>query len=928
MRPLGGLLFRGAMVAEHDDRQTTAGTLGHPTWNRLGLLADLELRLGIPAANVERGVRLQQWSRRLAELSRLAPRFYSKSYDVDPIGTATTLLAWRDSLIDSGWDGQEVANGGARLEAFVELERGGELPLGNADRLRRVEAELAGTTIRPWEKLLLAEPAAAWPERWQRVFTLLADRGVAIEPAAPTFSRQAPAHSDLGRLQASIRGEPVTQGFCGDGSLVLLTGETSWELAHAAAAFLKRSDAGNTVVLRGGDASALDVGFKVQGLAGQGFDSDSKWRPAVQLLPLALELAYAPRDPYRMLELVTLPLGPFAGWVGIQLARAISQSPGIGGRAWENAKQTIAAAQDGPSGMAPASGGAPSTPEASPRVDRLALIAEWLEAPSYQQEPGAPRSHVLEVALRVINYLRARLVRAAMEAERDEARGAHDEAILGAAFSQAQAFHGALSHDAREYLDLVAVRQLLEEVSLGPVSLALSTEDAGRIDIVDAPAGLRCSRDLVVWWHCVGGTQAVPPVDPWRVGERSALSTLGVRLPDRSALLAAEVEGWRRVVLAAAKQLVLVVPGTALGSRLDPHPMWDELIARVKGEAGDVASVTVTASELLEQSNRLAQMLPVAVETLPPLKLPAARSAWHVAPSILGNSTSYSATSIEDLLGCPLTWVLKYKAGLRSSWALAIASGPRLNGLLGHRLIEELHRSGTFTAQPLNGIADVLERLIDEEAAVLRRPGMTFELSQLRQQMVEGIERLAAVLADSGLSIAEVETETTADLGGRKIEGRLDLLLQDATGKEVVLDLKWGRGRYEARLKAGLALQLATYAATRQIERGHSTMPAVAYFALSGGTVLTTERDLFAGVRHIQGPSIQETWSNLERTLVAIEKLLAKGTIPVTGVRASTSLLESADIHESEHGQHVDPGPGCDYCKHATICGRAWEALS
>ena len=205
---------------------------------------------------------------------------------------------------------------------------------------------------------------------------------------------------------------------------------------------------------------------------------------------------------------------------------------------------------------------------------------------------------------------------------------------------------------------------------------------------------------------------------------------------------------------------------------------------------------------------------------------------------------------------------------------------------------------------------------------------MTFELSQLRQQMVEAVERLAAMLAESGLSIAEVETKASADLGGRKIEGRLDLLLADAVGKEIVLDLKWGRARYEARLQEGLALQLATYAATRQIERGHAAMPAVAYFALSGGTVLTTERDLFAGVRPIQGPSVQETWRNLERTLVAIERLLEKGTIPVTGVTASTSLLESLGIHDSEHGQHVEPGPSCDYCKHATICGRAWEALS
>jgi ATP-dependent helicase/nuclease subunit B len=926
--PLGGLLFRGATRTEFDDVMPGNGLLGSPVWNRTGLLADLELRLGIPTVHVDHGVRLQQWSQRLADVSRTEQRFFSKSYEVDRIGTATTLLAWRDLLVDSGWNGEAVPEGGPRLATFVELERGLNLPLGAADRLCRVEAELASTTSRPWAKLQLADDFPAWPERWRRVFALLAERGVVVEHAVPRLDRQAPPDSDLGRLQASIRGEAVAQGFQGDGSLVLLTGETSWELAHAVAAFLKRSDVASTVVLRGGDLSALDTAFKVQGLAAQGFDSESRWRPAVQLLPLALELAYEPRDPYRMLELVTLPLGPFAGWVGLQLARAISESPGIGGRAWEKAKQAIAAPQDRSGTTTTAAVGASPVPPADPHPDRLALIAEWLEVPGHEQEPGAPRSHLLDVALRVINYLRTRLVRATIAAERGEARGAHDEAILGAAFSQAQAFHAAVSHDTREHLDLVAVRQLLEEVSLGPVSLPLGGEEVGRIDIVDTPAGLRCNRGVVVWWHCVGGTQSVPAVDPWRVSERAALSSIGVRLADRSALLAAEVEGWRRVVVAAEKQLVLVVPGAAQGTRLDAHPIWDELAARVKAEPSDTASVTITASELLSRSKPLAQHFSVSLEGLTQQVLPMARAAWHVAPSLLGNMTSYSATSLEDLLGCPLTWVLKHRAGLRSAWALGIASGPLLNGRLGHRLIEELHRSNTFATQPGVGIADVLERLINEEAAVLRRPGMTFELSQLRHQMIEGVERLATVLAESGLSIAEVEIKTTAELAGRSIEGRLDVLLVNSEGKEVVLDLKWGRNTYEKRLRAGLALQLATYAATRQVERGHDALPAVAYFALSRGTILTTERDLFVGVRPIPGPGIHETWSSLERTLVAVEKLLAKGTSPVTGVAASTSLLESVGLHESEHARHLEPGPGCDYCRHATLCGRAWEGMS
>jgi ATP-dependent helicase/nuclease subunit B len=915
MTPLAGLLLRGATLTEHDDLEPGTGCLGRPVWNRTGMLADLELRLGLPPAVADHGVRLQRWSQRLEAAARVTPCFYSRSYAIDPIGTATTLLTWRDQLIDSGWNGQAIPGGGERLETFCELERELELPAGPADRLRRVQAELSAAAIAPWGGLELAESLSAWPERWRRVFALLEARGVAVKVAAPKLDGNAAPDSDLGRLQASIRGQAIAPGFRGDGSFVLLTGETSWELAHAVAALLERTRGSSSVVVRGGDPAPLDTAFAAQGLARQGLDSESRWRPALQLLPLALELSYLPRDPYRMLELVTLPLGPFAGWVGLQLARAISSSPGVGGRDWNEAKRRIGEASHRPA-------------EGEARTDRLTMIAEWLEGPGFDQEPGAPRSHLLQVADRVASYLKTRLVRARLERERGESAAPHDELILGAAFGQAQAFHEALSHDGREHLDLVAVRQLLEEVSLGSVSLPLGSEEAGRIDLVDGPAGLRCRRDTVVWWHCVNGAQAGTAIDPWRLGEKAALEAAGVRLPDRGALLAAEVEAWRRVVLAADRRLILVAPAAAQAARLEAHPIRDELVARASAEAADVARVSVCSEDLLAGDREIARQLPVAVEALAPLALPPARVSWNAPVSLVASPAAYSASSLEEVLACPLAWVFNRRAGLRGTWALGIASGPLLNGRLGHRLIEELHAAGLFRDGDPDAVTAVFDRLIDEDGAVLRRPGMTFELSQLRRQLVDGVQRLARILDDSALSIAEVEATTSVEWGERKLEGRLDLVLNDAAGNEVVLDVKWGKSAYEQKLRDGLAIQLATYSAARKIEGARATMPPVAYFALSSGALLTTERDLFAGCRPLQGPAISETWKKVERTLATAERMLSQGDIPVTGLAQSPSLLKSAGIPESEHGEHVAPGPACNYCRYATLCGKAWEGLS
>ncbi len=927
MRPLAGLFFRGATLTEHDELAPGAGALGRPVWGVQALLANLELRLGLPTPAAVHGLRLQRWSQRLAEGARSSERFYSGSYSVDPIGTAGTLLAWRDLLVDAGWNGQAIPGGGPRLEAFVELADQEGMPPGTADRLRLVEAELLACGVRPWQALELAEPLAAWSGRWQRVFQLLEERGTAVRSVAPSLE-SADAATDLGRLQASLRGGSPKRGLQGDGSLLVLGGETSWELAHAVAAGLRSWQQGSAVVVRGGDPRALVAAMAAQGLVSQGVDSESAWRPALQILPLALELAYSPRDPYRVLELVTLPLGPFSGWIGRRLARALAASPGMGGRDWQAAKRAIAERLE--AGV-PEQAKERSEPQAdatgSEARDRLQQIAEWLEEPGHDPLAGAPRLALLEVSARVANWLKRRALRATLALQRGEASGCHDLAVLRAALAQAQAFQEALGHDARAHLELVAVRQLLQEVSLGAVALPWASEHAGRIDLVESPAGLRCSRDLVVWWHCVQGTQAMAPVDPWRRQERQALEAAGVHLPDPSLALAAEVAAWRGVVLSARQRLVLVVPSTAQGARLDAHPIWDELSARLDAGPADVARVSLNVEELLRGSRQLPQ---VACEKLPSLSLPEARLSWQLAPALLGGPASYSATSLEDFLGCPLRWVFRNRAGLNDTWAAAIPNGPLLNGRLGHRLIEELHLAGALAsvAEATDAVGPVLERLLLEEAAVLLRPGMTFELSQLREQLRAGVVRLSELLAQSKLAISDVETAFSVAWGGRELKGRLDLLLADSEGREVVVDLKWGRSSYHAKLQHGLALQLAVYAGARQIQRGASALPAAGYFALGRGELLTTDLGPFKGAYGVDGPKLAETWSKLERSVPVVEGLLARGLVPAPGVRGAPPLLASAGISEPERTRYLEPEPPCEYCEHSALCGRAWERLA
>lgn len=163
-------------------------------WGSTALLANLEMRAGLPGVEQPGHVRLQRWSRRLHELDSEVTWFYSRSYAADPIGTSRTLLAWRDTLVDAGWDGDEIPDGGERLRTLHDLERVGEAPAGRPDRLRAIETEIRNRRLRPFDAIQLAEPIDDWPGRWRRLFALLEEAGTPVRSVEPQF---APSNTEV-----------------------------------------------------------------------------------------------------------------------------------------------------------------------------------------------------------------------------------------------------------------------------------------------------------------------------------------------------------------------------------------------------------------------------------------------------------------------------------------------------------------------------------------------------------------------------------------------------------------------------------------------------------------------------------------------------------------------------------------------------------
>jgi ATP-dependent helicase/nuclease subunit B len=890
MHPLVGLDFSAATLTPHEDLAPGGGVLGKPVWGPLEFLRDLELRLGLGTPEASEALRTTRWAARMhARVAIAQPSpFYAASFAIDPLGTATGVLALRDALVETGWDGRYVPEGGRRLDALAELEELATpaLPPCSADRVLAVARALADHPIALYAALDLAEPVTCWSRGWQRVFQALAERGTAVAQLDVNLPG-APPDTDLGKVQTALSGgSAADMDLKGDSSFVMLTAETAIEAARAAAAFLSTEDPRETVVIREDDAASLEHALMAQGLPSQGLHSSSPWRPLLQLLPLALELAFEPKDPYRVLELVSLPKGPFRGNVGRRLARSLSRSPGIGGRAWEEAKAQL--------------------PE--PREEMLRRIAEWFETRGADPIEGAAKETLIEVVGRVRAWLASRLPTTP------------EDATLYAALVQCDALLEALLEEPRTKLDLVAVRRLADFVLPG-TRLEVLPEQLGRVAHTASPGGLWVARKTVLWWPFTHRYQRSS--SPWRREEHAALLRAGWEPGDALLDLQRRTQGWHRALRAATGRLVLIVPRTHAGQTLAPHPLWDELVARLNLDETRRARLMRSSKELLAGNP-----FHVPTEALPPLALPAPTPEWNLQLSQAPDFQTHSAASLEALLGCPLSWVLRYLAGLNSEQS-GLPAQQLLNGSLGHRLLEELHCKSAFglDKDAFVSLAKAeLELLFEREGAPVLRPGKVHELEQLRRQLLDAAEELWALLKRNGLTVLSMEQAFTAPWRDGELVGRWDLLAKDAAERRFIIDLKWGFRSYADGLKQGTALQLAAY--QHGLGAEHPEVSAL-YFSLSRRRLFGHVSSGLTGLSVIAAPSLADTWSTVERTVPLVEQRVRAGALPVTGLVRSLPLLETLGIPEPEWPRHftLPAERACQYCNFDALCGRRWEGF-
>lgn len=853
---LNGMHIRLGLYLDGQHGVAFQPALDHLTTGPLGMLNVLETQLGLLRLDVPNSDRVLQYRDVLKRLDS-PDRFYHQSFAVDALGTAATLLNWRDQwyLHGSSPAAAEIllAGGHAKLRDMAAIDLAATQTLAPAigERLALVSSALPSRKVRI-DKVVLCEPLEHWPLAWRSV---LAQLNLSAHATDLVRSKDGTMLAEIQKALLTLKreGSAPKIRWRDDGSVALLRSESPLLAANWVADQLRDRNAETCeqVLLCAPEAALLDDVIVAANLPRQGFRESSPFRPALQVLPLVLGQLWLPTDIYGLLKFLTHPICPVPYIARTHLAEMLARTPGIGsGPAWESTLERIKTACE-------------ETDKDWTAVRER--IRTWIENPRFDPVSGITLLALSERLKQLASYFQGRLL------DKDFAR----QMAFTGALSQTLTLQRSVSTLALQgetHIGAQPLQTLLLQATAQGSFNPLFAAQVGACRTVTQPGGAVDAAQTVLWWQLSSPASAAPY--PWSRSEIMALRGAGIDLTDMNDSLSREAMLWQRPILAATEKLKLVLPA----SGEEVHPLWLVLASLFEKESRPQV-------QALELSLSDSGLVPIPSRPLPQ------RKRWWQLPAEVAIETrdAESYSSLENYLFNPYVWVLKYPAKLSPSSILDVSEGVLLYGNLSHHLVERYLQHKDALAQPdaafETWFASAFEGLIAQEGAILQMPGRQEELATFRRKLLYAMRQLRMQLSTAKVTVALSEEKLEGHFIGGTINGSTDLLLTRADGQQAILDLKWGIKSHQNKLATNRHLQLAIYG--EMVRQRTGAWPRLAYFSLGSGELLATDQDFFPRAKLIakakdvaeEGPP--DLWQRFLKTWAWRRAQIEQGQIEV-----------------------------------------------
>ena len=599
-----------------------------------------------------------------------------------------------------------------------------------------------------------------------------------------------------------------------------------------------------------------------------GQTNNSIWRPTAQVLRLALSLLWNPLDPHRLLEFLTHPVCPVRQPLRSRLAKVVANTPGIGGDDWNKVIHDVCL-----SAIKKADGDAKAGESVEDQVNT------WLKLERFDPAGGAPVAVLAEHCSKVARW-------ALSQANNPNIDDAQRSSFLSA---QMQANSAAESIDemakaAIDVLTKIQLDRLIDQVTASGGKRPDVGAECGHIHVIAEAAAAIASVDRVVWWDF--SSPDLPRKWPWTPDEIEQLRAHKADLPNVDSMLQFAATTWLRPVMAATKQLVIVMPKRRGSEAFVHHPLWDQILMAAKA--------TLIPKIEIDQSldkGESPNWMSVRVNAVDYRGLPK-QNRWRKINDgrLLGKRDCESYSSLDNFIHKPHVWVFRYKAKLTAGSLANISEDNRQKGNLLHRLVEwfftsdEIDWKTTDKKRLQQWVDEKFPILLEQEGANYLLPGKKQAEEDLHSTGMAAIWALISYLRAADVESVRVEESADARFKGGMISGYIDMLVSRQDKQEAVVDLKWGGFKYrKEELSENKQLQLAVYAEMRRHET--KRLPAQAYFIIEDGRMLVQDNHYFENATECKPKGEFENtttlWTDFQKTWGWRREQLDEGSIEI-----------------------------------------------
>jgi hypothetical protein len=831
----------------------------------VGLIAQLELRLGIVGKQEDELLRLEVYKNALEDLSIREP-FYSSSYKVDPVGTSSFLLKQRDELKISGWDFLEISSTDSRLNVFAILEKKsklGERSPGFADRFFKLTEELKSYEKIDIGKITLSEPFNLLPLHYKKLFTQLRSNGVEI--VEQKSNKKEITDLDL-IYNAIISGKNKDVKLKADGSISVLKAENE-SIAGQFLAKLIKDNSLNPIHIIPDQHPILELKLIQEGIPAMGLKVSSEGFAMLQLIKLAPYFLWDPLDPIKVIEFLTLPYKPINGFVSKLLANEMSERPGIKSKSWwsiiEKAKNSLK--EDVVKDLE----------KVKTKVDDD--IKFWFLKERYSPEDGAPVRSIKEIYKVVHGYSNS--------LSHTQVAG---KGIISALSSCCERIIKILNN----YQDEEKITQLILEKIINRVMSAdshIAEPEAYSQAYINKPGNILSEVPEVYWFNFTDIFDPVSEKPFFRNEEIKILEEKGVNL--FSPLQRQTLENYYLLKpLYFSKKLVLIQPNSINGESTENSRLYNY----IQEVVDDISIVTANIDDaqkverliLGAGSNRI--NVPTKVEQQS-VKLPGVVPLVEITnPEKFQWPKSNYYSNLEKLIYYPHEFVMSQLADINPNSITNLDLNFRLQGNIAHRIIEifleELKGKKDLTEEKITDWFDEKSNeFLAEEGSIFLLKGKEREKALFLKKVKEAVICLVDNIQKNGWSVFAIEDRRESEIDGIKLTGKIDLVLDKGNAKAII-DQKWdGFTKYVNNVKDDIDIQLLIYSF---LLGGGTEWPDTAYFIIGRKYFITRDNRIINNALTLSEDTpvsniYPKMWEKLALTIRWRKERLNKGLIDI-----------------------------------------------